>query len=87
MLDDNDNDDDSDDDSNDGSDNDNDGDNDDNNDCKYMKIIYVHCGWINGYRIDPCSYEYYWTSGENKAWKMFRSARALNPWPLRYRYK
>ena len=32
-----------------------------------MKIIHVHCGWRNEYRGDPRSYEYHWTSSENKA--------------------
>ena len=50
-----------------------------------MKIRYVHCGWRNEYRSDPCSYEHYWTSSWNKAWKQFRAVRDLNPWPLRYR--
>ena len=30
-----------------------------NNNCKYMKIIYVHCGSRNEYRSDPRSYEHY----------------------------
>ena len=50
-----------------------------------MKIRYVHCGWRNEYRSDPCSYEHYWTSSWNKAWKQFRAVRDLNSWPLRYR--
>ena len=33
---------------------------------------------------DPCSYEHYWTSSWNKAWKKFRPVRDLNPWPSRY---
>ena len=32
------------------------------NACEYLKIIYVHCGWRNKNRIDPRSYEHYWTS-------------------------
>ena len=32
------------------------------NGWKHMKIIFVHCGWRKKYRIDPCSYEHYWTS-------------------------
>ena len=39
--------------------------------CKDMKIIYVQCGWRNEYRIDPRSYEHYWTSGWIKALKKF----------------
>ena len=35
-----------------------------------MKIIHVHCGWRNEYRGDPRSYEYHWTSSENKAPKI-----------------
>ena len=54
------------------------------NGCKYMKIMYVHCGWIKKHKIDPHSYEHYWTSTSNKAWKKFRPVRDLNPWPLRY---
>ena len=50
-----------------------------------MKIIYMHCSWKAEYRIDPRSYEHYWTSSWNKAWKRFRPVRDLNPWPLRYR--
>ena len=50
-----------------------------------MKIMCVHCGWRNEYRIDLRSYEHYWTSSWNKAWKKFRRVRDLNPWPLRYR--
>ena len=34
---------------------------------------------------DPCSYEHYSISSENKAWKKIRPVRDLNPWPLRYR--
>ena len=34
-----------------------------------MKIMHVHCGWRNEYRGNPRSYEYHWTSSENKAWK------------------
>ena len=49
-----------------------------------MKIICVHCGWRNEYRIDHRSYEQYWTGSWNKAWKKFRPVRDLNPWPLRY---
>ena len=30
---------------------------------RYMKIIFVHCGWRNEYRSHPRSYEHYWTSG------------------------
>ena len=41
-------------------------------DCRYMKIIY------------PCINEHYWTSSWKKAWKKFRPARNLNPWPLQY---
>ena len=37
------------------------------------------------YRSDARSYEHYWTSRLNKAWKKFRPVRDLNPWPLRYR--
>ena len=33
-----------------------------NNGCKYMKIIFVHCGLGNEYRIDPRSYERYKTT-------------------------
>ena len=43
-----------------------------------------HCGWKNKYRIDPHSYEHYWTSSWNKAWKKFRPIQDLNPWPLWY---
>ena len=50
-----------------------------------MKIIHMHCSWKEEYRIDPRSYEHYWTSSWNKAWKRFRPVRDLNPWPLRYR--
>ena len=50
-----------------------------------MKIMCVHCGWRNECRIDLRSYEHYWTSSWNKAWKKFRRVRDLNPWPLRYR--
>ena len=32
-----------------------------NNDCKYMKIIYVHCSWRNKYRNHPRTYEHYWS--------------------------
>ena len=32
-----------------------------NNDCRYMKIIYVHCGEETNIR-DPRSYEHYWTN-------------------------
>ena len=32
-----------------------------NNDCRYMKIIYVHCGEETNIR-DPRSYKHYWTS-------------------------
>ena len=39
----------------------------------------------NEYRKDSRSYEHYWTSHWNKAWKKFRPLRDLNPWPLRYR--
>ena len=53
-------------------------------DCKYMKIIYVHCRWRNEYRSDPRSNEHYWTSSWTKAWKKFRPVRNLNPWPLQY---
>ena len=53
-----------------------------NNDCKYMKIIYVHCGEETNIS-DPRSYEHYWTSSWNKTWKKFRPARDLNPWPPR----
>ena len=42
-----------------------------NNDCRYMKIIYVHCGEETNIR-DPRSYEHYWTSSWNKTWKKFR---------------
>ena len=39
-----------------------------NTDCKYMKIICVHCG--EGTTMsDSRSYEHYWTSSWNKAWK------------------
>ena len=58
-----------------------------NNNCKYMKIIYVHCGWRNEYRSDPHSYKHYWISSWNKAWKKFRPVQDLNPWPHRYRKK
>ena len=51
---------------------------------KYMSIIYVNCGWRNKNRSNPCSYEYYSTSSEIKAWKQFRSLWNLNPWPLKY---
>ena len=47
--------------------------------------IIMHCSWKEEYRIDPRSYEHYWTSSWNKAWKRFRPVRDLNPWPLRYR--
>ena len=39
--------------------------NDGFSDCKYMKIISVHCGRRNE------NYEHYWTSSWNKAWKKF----------------
>ena len=39
-------------------------------DCKYMKIIYVHCGWRKEYGSDPRSYEHYLSSSEYKAWKI-----------------
>ena len=39
------------------------------NDCKYIKIIFVHCSWRNEYRSHPRSYEHYCISGWNKAWK------------------
>ena len=55
------------------------------NGCKHMKIMCVHCGWRNEYRIDLRSYEHYWTSSWNKAWKKFRRVRDLNPWPRRHR--
>ena len=38
------------------------------NDCKYMKIMYVNCGWRNEYGSDPHSYGHYLSSIENKAW-------------------
>ena len=44
----------------------------------------MYCGWRNKYRSDPRSYEYYWTSSENKALKKFRPVQDLNPWPLQY---
>ena len=43
------------------------------NDCKYMKIIYEHCGWRNEYRSDPRNYEHRWTSNWNKAWKKIQA--------------
>ena len=33
-----------------------------------MKIMYVPCGEDTNIR-DPCSYEHYWTSSWNRAWK------------------
>ena len=36
--------------------------------CKYNKIIYVHCAWINEYRSFPGSYEHFLISSGNKAW-------------------
>ena len=39
----------------------------------------------SSYRSDARSYEHYWTSRSNKAWKKFRPVQDLNPWPLRYR--
>ena len=39
------------------------------NDCKYIKIIFVHCSWRNEYRSHPRSYEHYCISSWNKAWK------------------
>ena len=53
-------------------------------DCKYMKIMYVHCGEETNIR-DPRSPGHYWTSSWNKTWKNLRPVRDLNPWPLRYR--
>ena len=38
-----------------------------------MKIICVQNGWRNEYRIDPRSYEHYWTSNWNKAWKKIQA--------------
>ena len=55
-----------------------------NTDCKYMKIMYVHCGEETNIR-DPRRYGHYWTSSWNKTWKNLRPVRDLNPWPLRYR--
>ena len=49
-----------------------------NYDCKYMKIMYVHCGWRNEYRSDPRSYEHYWTSSWNKAWKIWSSTAPVS---------
>ena len=42
------------------------------NDCKYMKIIYVHCGEETNLS-DPRSYEYYRTSSWNKNWKKIQA--------------
>ena len=53
-------------------------------DCKYMKIMYVHCGEETNIR-DPRSHGHYWTSSWNKTWINLRPVRDLNPWPLRYR--
>ena len=44
-----------------------------------MKIIYVHCGWRNSHRSDPRSYEHYWTSSSNKAWKKFEPRTGFEP--------
>ena len=39
-----------------------------NSDCRYMKIIYMHCGEETNIR-DPRSYEHYWASSWNNTWK------------------
>ena len=45
-----------------------------NTDCKYMKIMYVHCGEETNIS-DPRIYERYWTSSWNETWKKFRPLR------------
>ena len=46
---------------------------------------YVHCGWRNKHRRDPCNYEYYLTSSENRGWKKHSGPYEFwTPWPLRY---
>ena len=44
-----------------------------------MKIMHVHCGWRNEYRGNPRSYEYHWTSSENKAWKKIQVRTGFQP--------
>ena len=57
-----------------------------NNDCRYMKIIYVHCGEETIIR-DPRSYEHYWTNSwirpENiQACKGFEPMTSAIPVPI-----
>ena len=42
----------------------------------------MHCGEETNIS-DPRSYEHYWDSSWNKAWKKFRPVQDLNSWPVR----
>ena len=50
-----------------------------NSDCRYMKIIYMHCGEETNIR-DPRSYEHYWASSWNNTWKKKNSQIGSTDW-------